>query len=410
MIEDSKSKELQKDYLDILDSIIKKIQIKAQNREPKDVHIHVGSRKVYEATAGQEPVRNLLTPETVNKISLALSDPKSYQGSVTIKIGSEKVFHVADGQLKVDKLGLAESGIQLDKAKPQERVYSVEALQKQVEVLQQKLQSQQKLIDSVAQAQNQQTPETLAKLSAQVEEMSQSLEKQQKLIEKTQEALSKFEQRPAQSQNTKLQNWIGKIESKIKDTVQEWSEKVKDAITPETTKLRNQIQDLKTQLHQQIESLKSSVRAQADSLQANVKSAVNDVKQNIDEGLGSIKTEIQNTRQELTKSINNAKSQAIDQSVKALLKHLGTKNPDGSLSYSSKSFDFQQCGDSLVVKAKNGLPVLQDGALSADVSPEQIQALDKVQPIVDKLDAAEQLEQLSYSDSESQTQSRGLGR
>ncbi len=89
---------------------------------------------------------------------------------------------------------------------------------------------------------------------------------------------------------------------------------------------------------------------------------------------------------------------------------MGTKNADGSLSYTSKTFEFQQQGSTVTVKAKNGDTVLKDGALSADVSQEQMQALTKVQPIVDKLDAAEQSEQLSYSESESHTQSRGFSR
>ncbi|NDJ26275.1 hypothetical protein GS682_32900 [Nostoc sp. B(2019)] len=80
------------------------------------------------------------------------------------------------------------------------------------------------------------------------------------------------------------------------------------------------------------------------------------------------------------------------------------------MSYTSKSFDFQQQGGTVTVKAKNGATLLQDGALSTEVSPEQMQALDKVQPIVDKLNAAEQQEKLNEVESESQTQSRGISR
>lgn len=412
MIEDGKSKEIQKDYLDILDSIIKRIQskIKESNREGKDVHIFTGPTKVYQATPGQEPIKNSITPETVDAINKALSDPKNSRGSIVIKVGSEKVFQVKNQKLEVDKLGLSESITQAQKPvvpigreegeEVKYQVYNIPALVDRVKELQQKVQSQES-----------QTPEAIAKLSAQVDELAKSLEKQQELIEKTQQALSKLEQqRPAPSQNSKLQNWIGKIESKVKDTVKDWAEKVKEAITPETTKLKNQIEDLKTQLNQRVDNLKSEVRAQTDTLKGNLNSAVNDVKQNIDDGISNVKAEIQNTRQEFTKSISNAKSEAIDQSVKALLRHLGTKNSDGSLSYTSKSFDFQQQGDTVTVKAKNGDTILQDAALSADISPEQMQALDKVQPIVEKLDAAEQSEKLNEAESESQAQSRGISR
>ncbi|MBD6620631.1 hypothetical protein FNW02_33895 [Komarekiella sp. 'clone 1'] len=411
MIEDGKAKDLQRDYLDILDSIIKKIQVKAKENErgTQDIHIFSGPAKVYQASPGKDPTRNLITPETVDALQKAFSDPKNTQGSIVIKIGSEKVFQVKNQKLEVDKLGLSESLAQAQKpVVPVEReegeqvkyqVYNIPALAEQVKELQQKVQSQES-----------QTPDAIAKLTSQVDELAKSLERQQELIEKTQLALSKLEQRPAPSQNSKLQNWIGKIESKVKDTVKDWVDKAKDAITPETTKLKNQIEDLKTQLNQRVDNLKSEVRAQTQTLKGNFNSAVNDVKQNIDDGISNVKTEIQNTRQEFTKSISNAKSEAIDQSVKALLRHLGTKNSDGSLSYTSKSFDFQQQGGTVTVKAKNGDTVLQDGALSTEVSPEQMQALDKVQPIVDKLDAAEQSEKLNEVESESQAQSRGISR
>ncbi|NDJ26134.1 hypothetical protein GS682_32085 [Nostoc sp. B(2019)] len=327
MIEDGKAKDLQRDYLDILDSIIKKIQVKAKENErgTQDIHIFSGSAKVYQASPGKEPTRNLIMPETVDALQKAFSDPNNTQGSIVIKIGSEKVFQVKDQQVKLDKLGLSESLAQAQKpVVPVEleqgeevkyQVYNIPALVDQVKELQQKLQSQES-----------QTPDAIAKLSAQVDELAKSLEKQQQLIDKTQKALSKLEQRPAPSQNSKLQNWIGKIESKVKDTVKDWAEKVKEAITPETTKLKNQIEDLKTQLNQRVDNLKLEVRAQTETFKGNFNSAVNDVKQNIDDGISNVKTEIQNTRQEFTKSISNAKTEAIDQSVKALLSRVSASN------------------------------------------------------------------------------------
>ncbi|MHC5733164.1 MAG: hypothetical protein ACYTXY_55890, partial [Nostoc sp.] len=77
---------------------------------------------------------------------------------------------------------------QKNKVVTKERIYSVEALGKQVQVLQKKLSEQQKLVDSIKSEQL--SPESLSQLAAQVAEMSKSLEKQQQLIENTQKALS----------------------------------------------------------------------------------------------------------------------------------------------------------------------------------------------------------------------------
>lgn len=79
----------------------------------------------------------------------------------------------------------------------------------------------------------------------------------------------------------------------------------------------------------------------------------------------------------------DVKGQAIEQSVKALLNILGKDNPDGSKSFKSTNFDFERLGDNVIVRAKNGEAVLTDGVLSPNVSEKQLQALDKVQSVVD---------------------------
>ncbi|ODG99638.1 hypothetical protein A4S05_37265 [Nostoc sp. KVJ20] len=213
MIDDGEAKEIKRDYLEILESLLKLIHAKAKEKglDPsKDIHIYSSSSKVYQGILGESPSKNFLTPTIVENLKKALSDPKNSQGAISIKIGNEKVFHIKNGEVLTDKLGLTPR-TQKNEVVSNERIYSVEALQKQVAVLQSKLESQQKLVDSLKK--NEQTPESLSELAAQVSEMGKSLEKQQQLIENTQKALSQVNKRfLPQVQNTVLQNWVGSVE------------------------------------------------------------------------------------------------------------------------------------------------------------------------------------------------------
>ncbi|MDZ7965853.1 MAG: hypothetical protein RM368_12895 [Nostoc sp. DedSLP03] len=395
MIDDGEAKEIKRDYLEILESLLKLIHAKAKEKglDPsKDVHIYSSSSKVYQGTLGESPSKNLLTPTIVENLKKALSDPKNSQGAISIKIGNEKVFHIKNGEVLTDKLGLAPPS-QPNKVVSNERIYSIEALQKQVKVLQSKLQAQQKLVDSIKETQ--QTPESLSKLIDQVAEMGKSLEKQQQLIENTQKALSQVNERSLpQIQNTVLQDWVGTVENQVKQTAKNVFEWVKDALTPEVTKLRNEIALLKSQINEQITSFKDEVKYQTESvrnelnqqvgnLTGELRTQVDGVKNTVEQSLMGVKSAIDNTRTELRAAVDDVKGQAIGQSVKAMLNILGKDNPDGSKSFKSTNFDFERLGENIIVRAKNGEAVLTDGVLSPNVSEQQLQALDKVQSVVD---------------------------
>ncbi|MBN3957802.1 hypothetical protein [Nostoc sp. NMS8] len=395
MIDDGDAKEIKRDYLDILEALLKNIQQKAKSKEiptSNDISIYAGGKQVYKGLVGQSPYKNLLTSEQLENINLAITDPKNSQGTISIKIGKSEVFRVQNGRITNDLLGLAPPS-QPNKVVTKERIYSVEALQKQVKVLQSKLQAQQKLVESIKETQ--QTPESLSKLIDQVAEMGKSLEKQQQLIENTQKALSKVNERSLpQVQNTVLQNWVGTVENKVKQTAKNVFERLLDVLTPEVTKLRKEITSLKSQINEQITSFKDEVKYQTDSvrnelnqqvgnLTQEIRTQVDSLKNTVDQSLMGVKSAIDNTRTELQAAVEDVKGQAIEQSVKAMLNILGKDNPDGSKSFKSTNFDFERLGDNVIVRAKNGETVLTDGVLSPNVSEKQLQALDKVQSVVD---------------------------
>ncbi|MBN3958749.1 hypothetical protein [Nostoc sp. NMS8] len=408
MIDDGEAKEIKRDYLDILESLLQLIHAKAKEKglDPsKDVHIYSSSSKVYQGTLGESPSKNLLTPTIVENLKKALSDPKNSQGAISIKIGNEKVFHIKNGEVLTDKLGLAPSSLK-NKVVSNERTYSVEALGKQVQVLQKKLSEQQKLVDSIKSEKL--SPESLSELAAQVAEMGKSLEKQQQLIENTQKALSQVNQGfLPQVQNTVLQNWVGSVERQVKKTASNAFERLLDALTPEVTKLRKEIAQMKAQIEQQVtnrlDEARDELNQQVGNLTQELRTQVDGVKNTVEQKIKGVQSAIDNTRTELRAAVDDVKGQAIEQSVKALLNILGKDNPDGSKSFKSTSFDFERLGENVIVRAKNGDAVLTDGVLSPNVSDQQLQALGKVQSVVDMHHQIQQ-------DSQQESQSRGMHR
>ncbi|MDZ8066924.1 MAG: hypothetical protein RMY64_15090 [Nostoc sp. DedQUE08] len=406
MINDGDAKEVKRDYLDILEYIFKQKNNKDKEKNntpeqsnslrprPKEhLSVYISGKKVYEADRGEQPSVNYLDSQNTEILNKSLSDPQSFNGTILIKIDNEKVFHSKNGEVLLDSLGLVDPAIAKQKKAPQQRTYSVESLQKQVQVLQKKLSEQQKLVDSIKSNQN--SPESLSQLAAQVAEMSKSLEKQQQLIENTQKALSQANEGfLPQVQNTVLQNWVGSVERQVKKTARNAFERLKDALTPEVTKLRKEIAQMKAHIEQQVtnrldevrentDSVRNEINQQVDNLTQELRTQVDGVKNTVDESLMGVKSAIDNTRTELRAAVEDAKGQAIEQSVKALLNILGKDNPDGSKSFKSTNFDFERLGDNVIVRAKNGEAVFADGVLSPNVSEKQLQALDKVQSAVD---------------------------
>jgi hypothetical protein len=408
MIDPSEGKEIKKDYLDTLEALLKKIFQKAKEKEfkpDKQVLIKVGNENVYKGVPDEniKDINPFVSKDLVDKLETAFNTPEELNNVVSIRIGKEEVFRVERGETKVDKLGLSQAVNQSQKNTSTERIYSVEALQKQIDVLQKQMQSQQKLVDKLKTQPESQ--ESIANLFAQVEEMSKSLSKQQNAIEKTQQSLAVFSQHSLpRIQNTKLQNWVGGIENQVKQTSKNLFERVKDALTPEIVKLRNsvdrQLSEIKSQINEQVSTLKDEMQSQVDGVKSQVKASVNKVRQNVDSKIATVQGAVQDTRQEVANTVSQVKQKAIEESVKALLNALGQKNPDGSITFKSKNFDFQQLGDSVNVKAKDGYNVIQDGVIASEVTQEQITKLEKVQPVVDEfLNAQADLE---YAEAESE--------
>ncbi|ACC85357.1 hypothetical protein [Nostoc punctiforme] len=434
----SEAKVVQHDYLEILNDILHKLLEKGKFQEldtTKDLSIYVGNQPKYKGHPDGEVSVNLMTPELVDKIKTAINDPQNLKGSVRIMIGKDKVYHVKDGEVLSDKLGLSSQISQNQSqsqqpAKPVQQSSTIEDLQKQVEALQQKLQDQQSLIDHFAN-QKQSNVEVTKQLSTDLISLKQAFDAQQKTIEQLQKGLEAInnQNNPA-VKNATLHDWINSIETKAKNTAKNLYEQVKTALTPKVDKvkaqLETQITTLKEQMNQQMESLKTEMKSQvaavknefesqlgvvndgigevkqlvSDEIQHGmerhqaamgaihnkISEEVNTVHKQITQAVGDIHSATNHTVKQniekVTNSVMDIKGKALAKGVDSMLRLFGDQHSDGSRSYESKNYNFYQNGDSITVTAKDGRAVMVDGDLTANATENDVESLEEVGEVV----------------------------
>jgi hypothetical protein len=434
----SEAKVVQHDYLEILNDILHKLLEKGKFQEldtTKDLSIYVGNQPKYKGHPDGEVSVSLMTPELVDKINTAINDPQNLKGSIRIMIGKDKVYHVKDGEVLSDKLGLSSQISQNQSqsqqpAKPVQQSSTIEDLQKQVEALQQKLQDQQSLIDNFAN-QKQSSVEVTKQLSTDLISLKQAFDAQQKTIEQLQKGLEAInnQNNPA-VKNATLHDWINSIETKAKNTAKNLYEQVKTALTPKVDKvkaqLETQITTLKEQMNQQMESLKTEMRSQVaavknefesqvgvvkdgigevkqlvsdeiqhgmerhqaamGAIQSKVSEEVNTVHKQINQAVGDIHSATNHTvkqnLEKVTNSVMDIKGKALAKGVDSMLRLFGDQHSDGSRSYESKNYNFYQNGDSITVTAKDGRAVMVDGDLTANATENDVESLEEVGEVV----------------------------
>ncbi|MBD2440555.1 hypothetical protein [Nostoc sp. FACHB-110] len=328
MIEAGDANTVKNDYLETLETLINRIKIKANEKEidaGNQISIYAGTKKVYQGVKGEKPTLDKLNPEVVDQIQKAVNEPHNLKGSITIKIGKQEVFKVSNGQVVNDKLGL--SGAVVQKPASKERTYTLAELQKQVDVLKNKVSQQEKTITELSGQQNKQT---LDKLTQEIASLADSVAKQQKLIEAAQKSLNGMSL--VKPQNTMLQNWIGSIETKVKET--------------------------------------------GNSL------------------LDGAKNKLQEVGLKINAHVRSVKGKMIESAVSVLLNKLGERQKDGSLSFKSNKFEFHQEGNNITVKTKDGRSVLQNGEIAPQLPPavreDADQLPEKVFQYIDKVEQHKQ--------------------
>ncbi len=113
--DESHVRQVQEDYQQILAGILRRVTSAPRAKEwgldsnsNKDIRFFVSGKEVH---------KNEITSSQIEKLKVAIGEPKNLKGSVQIKIGKEKVFHVKDGALLEDKLELTQGQVQKAGAK-----------------------------------------------------------------------------------------------------------------------------------------------------------------------------------------------------------------------------------------------------------------------------------------------------
>ncbi|MBD2596050.1 hypothetical protein H6G74_17205 [Nostoc spongiaeforme FACHB-130] len=429
----SEAKQVQHDYLEILNDILNKLSEKGKFQSldtSKNLSIYVGSKAKYKIGSDGEISVNLMTPEVVETIKTAINDPQNLKGSVRIMVGNQKVYHAKDGKILTDKLGLNQTQLQSRQAESVEESSSIESLQKQVESLQQKVQEQQALIDRFVQQENS-SVESTQKLSTDLANLKQAFDTQQKTIEQLQKGLEAInKQNLPVVKNESLSKWLNSIESKAKNTAKNLYEQVKTALTPKVDKvkaqLETQITALKEQINQQMESVKAEMKSQiaaiksefesqvgvvkdgiaevkqlasnevqygierhqaaTSAIQSKISEEVNTVHKQVTKAVGDIHSKVNHTVKEnvekVTNSVMEIKGKAFSKSIDSMLRLFGNQNSDGSRSYESKNYNFYQKGDSITVTAKDGRAVMVDNSLTTQATEKDVESLEEVGQVV----------------------------
>ena len=408
MIDPSDAKQVKEDHLDILEGIIHSLS-KAIKPEDKNeaITIKVGNQNVYKSFLGQEPTKNSISPEQVKKIQQALTEPQNLQGSVRITVGKDTVFHVSDGKIKEDRFGLVSKPLsenaskQLSENAAAPKIPTVESLQKQVSDLEERVQSQKKMLESFS------TPNQVNELS----DLKQAVYQQQQTIDQLKKGLEKvIVSRVPDSKNSTLQNWIGGVESKVKETSLNIWDKVKDVLTPKVDKLKTQVDAQISRLENSVNNLSEQVSEMRNSIHSNAQNIHQQAKLLAESQVQKIASQAQTVHGEVTKMVQGAhskatesvkegiskisnsvmevKGRAIASSASALLNYYGKKETDGSVSYQSKKYHFSQKDNVLTVTSLDDKrEVLNETGLTDAASERDVELLGQVQGVVDKYEA-----------------------
>lgn len=222
-----------------IENILSEIDNKLKAQEEQGdlpLSFRVGSSVVFKAIPGQEPTINKISPEHVALIQQAIADPQGLKGSVRIYVGKENVFHVIDGQVKEDQLGLAPI-----------KQFTQENTQAQAEA-------------KPTQAQS-------ASLQDQIAVLQTTVERQQQQIDLVNQKLNQFVNSPVFIVNERLNNWFGNFRDKFQTAGQEAVAQVSNKLEQNKATLVAKAQEflagVKENVTDTLHAARNNVQAQA---------------------------------------------------------------------------------------------------------------------------------------------------
>jgi F0F1-type ATP synthase membrane subunit b/b' len=410
-IHPAEAKEIQENYLQFLDNTSeglnkfkKHIEAKFKdwlNQNPdqkskfKDalssessLEIYVGKEKIYEKLPGEEPTIKENIEPYIESIKQAFIDPQKLNGSVRIYVGDEKLFHVKNGKVLTDKLGLVQNQTQT------QTKFSTPSIEEQLTAL----------------------TKTVEQQSHKIEFLENRLATIEQTLDKLTSSLVPF-----QVHNPKLQNFLNKTNNSIGTALTSLKQKVKTFFSNISSNVSQKAQEYQTQAATTVKNTVNTVRTQGETVAYEVSQkaqeyqtqAASTVKNTVNNVRDKVETTVDNTVSSVKKAIADFNGILVSTAVEKLLYSLGTLNSDRSITFEGNKYSFRQdmvAGNVTITAKTSGKTIFKDGELTNAASQEDIQALKQFpEDIIKNLDRDESLNQ-SQSQSQSQSRSRSRSR
>jgi hypothetical protein len=185
---------------------------------------------IYKAAPGKRPEVNTVTPEQLELIQLAISDPAGLKGEVKISVNDKPVYHVKDGKVLTDTLKLAPA--------QQEKVSAEVATQAQAQPTQAQAQAQPEV-----QPQSQgDLEQRIATLESQIAAMQSQMVQTQQELKLVNQQLAKYQQQQQQSPeiavDKKVNGWLKGIRSTIGNALETLGQKISGRAEQDLAKMQ----------------------------------------------------------------------------------------------------------------------------------------------------------------------------
>lgn len=292
--------------------------------ESQPIKFFASSRKVYERVPGKEAQLIKASPEQVQKLQTAIDNPQELQGSVRVIQGEEVLYHVKNGEVITDKLGLSVDRTQEQAQTSTETADATDAtVNAEVEALQTpqtpeaEAQPTPPVVEEVAaeavnaEAEALQTPQTpevaaqttpstveeataetvnagvdasqtsldngttpqaesetdVAQLQAELAELRSTVERQQEQLSRLNQFLTR-EPQPSQAAvaSQRLGNWLNKVRDTVKEAGQNLSRQLSGAIEKTQQRSSELIERIDRSEHQKAQAILKNASDRADRI------------------------------------------------------------------------------------------------------------------------------------------------
>lgn len=298
---------------DSLMALMDKIDQKAQDKNIKadqaNVSIQVGGRNVYRQVPGKKPEVRIGEKQAAT-INQAIEDIQATKGSIKIFINDLKkpVSHFADGAVVKDDLNLL-SALQAQQPQQSHQAPQVAPV----------------------------TPDLRTSLEEKIATLTQKIESQQGEIAALRQKLEQFQRSPAKAVSQSVKLWMDNTRMRFAGAVTDRLDQVSNSIKEKHGLLKTQAQGVVAEAQQKVSAAVQAVNTKANEIGEGVKATAQAQVEDL-----AVKT----------------MSTVIEPSIKLMLEKIGQRQPDGSLSFESRDYRYEQRNDRVSIIPKDGRPAL----------------------------------------------------